>query len=88
MTDNGGGYKSRKLKRLGIKHIKTRPYTPQINGKAERFISTSLSYTPSYENSKERKEYLPKWFNEYNWHRPHASLKHQPPVSRPVSVNN
>ena len=95
MTDNGGCYKSGKFKRLcqrlGIKHLRTRPYTPQTNGKAERFIQTSLrewAYAHSYDSSEERKEHLPRWLHEYNWHRPHASLKYRPPISRLVSVNN
>ncbi len=95
MTNNGGCYKSKRFKRLcqrlGVKHIRTKPYTPQTNGKAERFIQTSLrewAYAHSYDSSEQRKEHLLYWLHEYNWHRPHASLKYQPPISRLLPVNN
>ena len=89
MTDNGGCYKSFAFrdacKRLGIKHIRTKPYTPQTNGKAERFIQTALrewAYATEFENSEQRKADLPRWQHRYNWHRPHASLARQTPISR------
>jgi transposase InsO family protein len=89
MTDNGSCYKSfafaRACKRLGIKHIRTRPYTPQTNGKAERFIQTALrewAYATAFETSQQRARELPIWLHRYNWHRPHASLASQTPISR------
>ena len=96
MTDNGACYKSqcfaRLLRRLGIRHIRTKPYTPRTNGKAERFIQTALrewAYARSYDNADQRTEHLPAWLHQYNWHRPHASLNYQPPVSAlGLSVNN
>lgn len=95
MTDNGPCYKSGRFKRLcrrlGLKHIYTKPYTPRTNGKAERFIQTALrewAYAKSYESSDQRAAYLPAWLHEYNWHRPHASLSYLPPISRIASVNN
>jgi transposase InsO family protein len=89
MTDNGSCYRSgtfaRACKRLGIKHIRTRPYTPQTNGKAERFVQTALrewAYATAYGHSDERRAALPQWLHRYNWHRPHASVGQQPPISR------
>ena len=89
MTDNGSCYRSgafaRACKSLHIKHIKTRPYTPQTNGKAERFIQTALrewAYATAFENSDQRRAELPVWLHRYNWHRPHASLAKMPPISR------
>ncbi len=89
MTDNGSCYKARAFAQacrdLGLKHIRTRPYTPQTNGKAERFIKTALSewaYARSYPTSDARAEDLPRWTHQYNWHRPHGSLNSMPPISR------
>jgi transposase InsO family protein len=89
MTDNGGCYISKAFKRacrqLGIKHIRTKPYTPQTNGKAERFIQTALrewAYATAFENSEQRRTALPTWLHRYNWHRPHVSLGRKPPISR------
>ena len=89
MTDNGGCYKSHlwrdTCQQFGIKHLRTKPYTPQTNGKAERFIQTALrewAYATAFENSEQRKADLPKWQHRYNWHRPHASLGKQTPISR------
>ncbi|OLP52775.1 IS481 family transposase [Rhizobium rhizosphaerae] len=89
MTDNGSCYKARDFakacKALGLKHIRTRPYTPKTNGKAERFIQTALkewAYARSYPSSEHRKMNLPVWNHMYNWHRPHGSLKAQTPISR------
>ena len=89
MTDNGSCYKStafaRTCKRLKLKHIRTKPYTPKTNGKAERFIQTALrewAYAQAYPTSDHRAEELPIWLHRYNWHRPHGSLKSQPPISR------
>ncbi len=89
MTDNGSCYKSRAFaracKRLGLKHIRTRPYTPRTNGKAERFIQTALrewAYARAYDTSDQRKAELPHWIHCYNWHRPHGSIGAVPPISR------
>jgi transposase InsO family protein len=89
MTDNGSCYRSRAFakacKKLGLKHIRTRPYTPKTNGKAERFIQTSLrewAYAQAYNTSTERAAELPRWLHRYNWHRPHGSLDSKPPISR------
>ena len=89
MTDNGSCYISRAFakacKKLGLKHIRTKPYTPKTNGKAERFIQTSLrewAYARAYNTSRERAADLPGWLHHYNWHRPHGSIKSMPPISR------
>jgi len=96
LTDNGACYRSRVFARaccrLGIRHRRTRPYTPRTNGKAERFIQTALrewAYAVSYDSSNQRAALLNEWLHEYNWHRPHASLNYQPPMSTlKLSVNN
>ena len=89
MTDNGSCYKSRAFhrlcKRLGLKHIRTKPYTPKTNGKAERFIQTSLrewAYAKAYQHSRQRTDDLPIWLHRYNWHRPHAGIDDKTPISR------
>jgi transposase InsO family protein len=89
MTDNGSCYRSRAFgracKRLGLRHIRTRPYTPKTNGKAERFIQTSLrewAYARAYNTSAERAAELPRWMHRYNWHRPHGSIGSMPPIGR------
>jgi transposase InsO family protein len=96
MTDNGSCYRSqafaRACKQLRIRHIRTKPYTPKTNGKAERFIQTSLrewAYARAYETSDQRAADLPRWLHRYNWHRPHGSLKSMPPISKlGISRNN
>lgn len=89
MTDNGSCYRSgafrKACKRLGLRHVRTKPYTPKTNGKAERFIQTSLrewAYAQAYQNSRERKAELPIWLHRYNWHRPHAGIDRKTPISR------
>ena len=89
MTDNGSCYRSKAFRRacreLGLKHVRTRPYTPKTNGKAERFIQTALrewAYAQAYPSSTRRAQELPVWLHRYNWHRPHSSLKSKPPISR------
>jgi transposase InsO family protein len=89
MTDNGSCYRSRAFREacrdLGLRHIRTRPYRPKTNGKAERFIQTALrewAYAQAYPNSERRAEELPIWLHRYNWHRPHGGLKSRPPISR------
>jgi transposase InsO family protein len=89
MTDNGSCYRSKAFRDacrdLGIRHLRTRPYTPKTNGKAERFIQTALrewAYAQAYPNSDRRAAELPVWLHRYNWHRPHRSLQSRPPISR------
>jgi transposase InsO family protein len=89
MTDNGSCYRSREFatacRELGLRHIKTRPYTPRTNGKAERFIQTALrewAYAQAYPTSNQRAAALPAWLHRYNWHRPHGSLQSKPPINR------
>jgi transposase InsO family protein len=89
MTDNGSAYKSRRfaklLRRLGIRHIRTRPYTPRTNGKAERFIQTLLrewAYAYRYPSSDHRADELQPWMYHYNFQRPHSAISHKPPASR------
>jgi transposase InsO family protein len=89
LTDNGPCYKANRFARLcsqlNLKHRRTRPCTPRTNGKAERFIKTAINewaYASTFQNSTERTASLPAWTHQYNWHRPHASLKQQPPISR------
>ena len=94
LTDNGACYKSRcfrrLVRRLGMRHLRTRPYTPRTNGKAERLVQTTLrewAYARSYDSSEHRARAFKSWLHHYNWHRPHASLGHKPPISR-IPLNN
>ena len=89
MTDNGACYKSHAFRdacaAMGLKHIRTKPYTPKTNGKAERFIQTALrewAYAQTYQTSDDRTAELPAWLHRYNWHRPHGGIKSQTPISR------
>lgn len=89
LTDNGPAYRSHAFaatcRQLGLKHRFTRAYTPRTNGKAERFIQSALrewAYARAYNRSAQRIAALPRWLHGYNWHRPHASLAGQPPISR------
>jgi transposase InsO family protein len=96
MSDNGACYRSNSFARTcqknGIKHIRTKPYTPRTNGKAERFIQTicnEWAYAHSYKHSKQRTAALLPWLHAYNWHRPHSALKNKAPISRlPLSRDN
>ena len=96
MTDNGSCYRSKAFnklcKALGIRHVYTKPYTPKTNGKAERFIQSGLrewAYAAAYDTSEQRKNELPYWLHHYNWHRPHAGIKRNVPISRSgMDVNN
>ena len=88
MTDNGSPYLSTAFKdacrQLGIRHLRTKPYTPRTNGKAERFIQTALrewAYASAYRSSAQRANALQRWLHHYNWHRPHSALQSQPPIS-------
>jgi transposase InsO family protein len=89
MTDNGSCYKSHGFsaacRRLHLRHIRTRPYRPRTNGKAERFIQTLLrgwAYKRPYHSSAERTHRLPRFLDYYNHRRPHASLGKKTPASR------
>jgi transposase InsO family protein len=95
MTDNGPAYLSIAhaiaCRTLGIRHIRTRPYRPRTNGKAERFIRTMLggwAYGAIYRDSAQRTAALPGWLEFYNWRRPHGSLAHKPPGARLAELNN
>jgi transposase InsO family protein len=87
MTDNGPAYKShahaRAIAELEIKHLRTRPYRPRTNGKAERFIQTMLgewAYAATYSDCLHRRRVLGTWIEYYNWRRPHSALGHKPPI--------
>ena len=89
LTDNGSAYRSTvhaiACRALGIRHLRTRPYRPQTNGKAERFIRTMLggwAYGAIYRNSSERTAALDGWLYHYNHHRRHSALGHKPPIAR------
>ncbi len=95
MTDNGSAYRSSihaiACRALRIRHLRTRPYRPQTNGKAERFIRTMLggwAYGAIYRDSTERTAALPGWLELYNWRRPHGALNHKPPGTRLHELNN
>ena len=95
LTDNGPCYRSAIFRaacaELGVVHRFTRPYTPRTNGKAERFILTAMrewAWARPYHHSDQRRDQLPNWLHEYNWHRPHASLGHAPPISRSLIGND
>jgi len=89
LTDNGSAYRgvihATACRRLGIRHLRTRPYRPQTNGKAERFIRTLLNgwaYAAIYRSSHERTNALDGWLWHYNHQRRHSALGHQPPATR------
>ena len=89
MADNGPCYTSKAFaaacKEMGIRHVRTKPYTPRTNGKAERFIQTALkewAYARTYQSSDERAADFPAWIHLYNWHRPHSAIGSKPPISR------
>jgi transposase InsO family protein len=95
MTDNGSGYRSLlhalACRRLGLRHLRTRPYRPRTNGKAERFIRTLLggwAYGALYGSTAERAAALDGWLWTYNHRRPHGSLRHKPPAARLAELNN
>jgi transposase InsO family protein len=88
MTDNGSGYVSRLFRKvcriLRLRHLRTRPYTPKTNGKAERFIQTLMrdwAYALPYRSSDTRAADLPRWLRHYNLERPHASLNRRSPTA-------
>jgi transposase InsO family protein len=89
MSDNGSCYRSAihaiACRDLGLKHIRTQPYRPRTNGKAERFIQTlqnRWAYGAVYGSSAERRAALPGWLTHYNFRRRHGSLGHKPPAAR------
>jgi transposase InsO family protein len=95
ITDNGSPYRSTvhaiACRALGIRHLRTRPYRPQTNGKAERFIRTLLggwAYGAIYASSTERNAALDGWIDFYNRRRPHGALSHKPPIARLNELNN
>lgn len=96
LTDNGSAFRSRSFAaachELGLKHGFTKPYRPQTNGKAERFIQSALrewAYGIPYTHSSERTAMLERWTHHYNWHRPHQGIKGLAPIRRlALSQNN
>jgi transposase InsO family protein len=95
ITDNGAPYRSTihaiACRTLGIRHLRTRPYRPQTNGKAERFIRTMLggwAYGAIYRDSAERNAALAGWLDFYNRRRPHGALSHKPHIARLNELNN
>ena len=95
MSDNGAGYRSvahaLACRRLGLRHLTTRPHRPRTNGKAERFIQTALRewvYGRLYGSSRERASALEPWLWYYNFRRRHGSLGHKPPGARLTELNN
>ena len=89
MTDNGSAYRSHDfaaaITAAGLRHIRTRPYTPRTNGKAERFIQSSLrewAYAQPYSSSTERTETLKPWLQSYNTTRTHSGIKHMTPLAK------
>ena len=96
LTDNGSAYRSAThaiaCRALGIRHLRTRPYRPQTNGKAERFIRTMLAASvyggAVYRSSAERTAALEGWLWRYNFKRPHGSLGRRPPGARLAELNN
>jgi transposase InsO family protein len=95
LTDNGASFHSKPFatacRRLGVKHSFTRPYRPQTNGKAERFIQSALrewAYGIAYHHSSERAHMLDRWIHHYNWHRPHHGIAGLAPISRLAQSRN
>lgn len=95
MTDNGSAYVSLihaiACRALAIRHLRTRPYRPRTNGKAERFIKTLLAgwaYGAIYRSSAQRTAALDGWVDWHNTRRPHGSLSHKPPAARLTELNN
>jgi transposase InsO family protein len=95
ITDNGSAYRSAvhaiACRAMGIRHLRTKPYRPQTNGKAERFIRTLLggwAYGALYRNSTERTAALDGWIDYYNHRRRHSALGHKPPIARLTERTN
>lgn len=95
LTDNGSAFNAKSFARtcesLELKHSFTRPYRPQTNGKAERFIQSALrewAYGIPYNHSRERTAMLERWIHHYNWHRPHQGIEGLTPISRLARSRN
>jgi transposase InsO family protein len=95
LSDNGACYRSVAhaiaCRALGLRHLRTRPYRPRTNGKAERLIRTLIAdwaYGPIYGSSRERTRALDGWLWHYNHQRPHGALSHQTPIARLNELNN
>lgn len=95
MTDNGSCFVSKRfaaaIRALGMRHVRTRPYTPRTNGKAERFIQTlqrEWAYARTYTHSRHRARDLPAYLHDYNWHRQHGGIGYQAPITRLHLANN
>ncbi len=95
LTDNGSSFRSKPFAeachRLKLKHSFTRPYRPQTNGKAERFIQSALrewAYGIAYNHSSQRTAMLERWIHHYNWHRPHHGINGLTPISRLAQSRN
>jgi transposase InsO family protein len=96
LTDQGSTYRSKLFaaacNTLGLRHLFTRPYRPQTNGKAERFIQTitrEWAYARPYDSSDHRAQFLSLYLHDYNFHRPHSALHYLPPSSRlPKTADN
>jgi transposase InsO family protein len=95
LTDNGGTFRSKDFAeacaQLNVKHSFTRPYRPQTNGKAERFIQSALrewAYGFVYQNSLQRTDQLDAWIHHYNWHRPHQGIGGVAPMDRLKTSGN
>ena len=95
MTDNGSCYRAvvhaLACRTLGLRHLRTRPYRPRTNGKAERFIRTMLggwAYGAVYQTSAQRSRALPAWLDFYNQRRPHGSLSRQTPAASLDELRN
>ena len=95
LSDNGSAFRSKAFakacRRLGLKHSFTKPYRPQTNGKAERFIQSALrewAYGIPYHHSSEREAMLERWTHHYNWHRPHQGIAGLAPISRLAQSRN
>jgi transposase InsO family protein len=95
LTDNGSAFRSKDFaaacNELGVRHRFTKPYRPQTNGKAERFIQSALrewAYGFTYQHSSERAQALDRWSHHYNWHRPHQGIAGAVPMSRLSSSTN
>jgi transposase InsO family protein len=95
LTDNGSAFRSKDFAKacieLNVKHRFTRPYRPQTNGKAERFIQSALrewAYGFVYQNSLQRTDHLEAWIHHYNWHRPHQGIGGVAPMTRLKTSRN
>ena len=89
MTDNGSAYRSKLFRetvgKAGVRQLRTKPYCPRTNGKAERFIQTSLrewAYASPFSSSNERAKTVQPWLDEYNRKRPHSAIGHTTPWQR------